>query len=113
MILGATVPGQFPLGGGGYGAAAAISYVNVAASLTITSTIQSVLRVIGRVDCEAQISITSALQAAITIVPAVAGQVNIAASIAIISAITSSLQSAQTFPNPGVSFRLSDKAGGA
>lgn len=113
MILGASVPGQFALGGAGYAAVAGINYVNCAANVAITSAIQSALRIIGRVDCEAQLTITSALQATIAITSAVAGEVRISASVAIISAITASLQAAQTFPNPGVSFAMTDKAGGA
>ena len=113
MILGATVPGQFTLGGGGYGAAATTGFVDCAANIAITSGLLSALSIAGQVNCAAQIGITSAIQAALTIIPATAGEVSISATITIISAFTSALQSAQTFPNPGVSFRLFDKAGGA
>jgi hypothetical protein len=92
MLLGASALGQVALGGGVE--SLAVNYVDCTASITITSSIAASVMVIGRV-------------------AAVAGEVHISASIAMVSAITASLIAAAGFPNAGVSFTMTDKAGGA
>jgi hypothetical protein len=111
VTLGASALGQVALGGSGV--EAVVNYVDCAASITITSSIAASVMVIGRVDVSAQIAIASSVQCAVTVIPAVAGEVNIQASIAMVSALTASLIAAAGFPNAGVSFTMTDKAGGA
>ena len=84
MLLGASAFGQFTLGGTGY--EVGINYVNCAAAIAIISIIQSAI--------------------------GIAGNVNIAAQIAILSSITASLRTSEQFPEAGVSFTISDHAGG-
>jgi hypothetical protein len=88
MLLGASALGRVALGGG-YDAVA-IHYV----------------------DCASSITITSSIQCALSVIPAAAHYVNISASIAMFSALTASLMAAAGFPNAGVSFTMTDKAGG-
>jgi hypothetical protein len=111
MTLGASALGQLALGGGAE--AVAVNYVDCEAQISITSQIQSSISIAGRVDIAAAIAIGSSIQSSITIIPAVAGAVNISASIAMQSSLTAALTATIDFPNAGVSFTLSDKAGGA
>jgi hypothetical protein len=111
MILGATTPGQSALGGAG--GAAAVRYIDCAASIAIVSGVQAALSIAGRIDLAASIAIQSAVNASIAITAPIAGEVRIAGTIAIASAITAAIEATQTFPAAGVSFTLSDKAGGA
>ena len=115
MILGSSALGQFALGGTGYEAVGGINYVNLAADITSTSNITCAIAITGAgdVDIAAQIAIASSISAALSITGGAASYVNIAATIAMVSAVTSSLTAAAAMPNPGVSFTLSDKAGGA
>jgi hypothetical protein len=67
----------------------------------------------GQIHVAADIAITSSVQASLTINEPVYGDVQISASIAMISALTAALTAAVAMPNPGVSFTMTDKAGGA
>ena len=91
MILGASALGQFALAGTGYEAAITANYVDLSASVALTSSITSALQIIGTVP----------------------GEVHLSAVISMSLAMAASLTAAITFPNPGVSFTMSDKAGGA
>jgi len=113
MTLGASALGQFALGGGGF--EAAVNYVDCAADIAITSSVACAVAITsaGFVDIAAQIASTSSIAAALSITGAAGGLVSISASIAMVSALAASLGASPTFPDPGVSFTLSDKAGGA
>ena len=115
MILGASALGQFGLAGTGYEAAGAINYVDCAAEITGTSSITCAIAVTseGFADIAAQIAITSAIQASIAITGGAVSYVNISATIAMASALTASLTAGAAMPDPGVSFTMTDKAGGA
>jgi hypothetical protein len=111
VTLGASALGQVALGGSGVEAVS--TYVDLAAPITITSAIGCALSIAGQIHLTAQIAIASSVQAALTTVPPVAGEVNISATITMISALTAALTAEAAMPDPGVSFTLSDKAGGA
>jgi len=113
MTLGASALGQFALGGDGF--EAAVNYVNCAAPITITSSVACAVAITsaGEIEISAQIAVASSVTCAISIAGAEYGDVSISASIAMVSEITSSLAALQPVPNPGVSFTLSDRAGGA
>lgn len=113
MLLGASALGQFALGGTGYEAVGGINYVNIAAPITITSNIAAAIQIVGRVELSASVAITSSISAALSITGAAGGTVSISASIAMVSALTAAFTAAAAMPDPGVSFTLSDKAGGA
>ena len=115
MTLGSSALGQFALGGAGYEAVSGINYVNLAASITSTSSIACTIAISGAgdVDIAASIGITSSIAAALSITGAAGGTVSISASIAMVSALTASLGAAAAMPDPGVSFTMTDKAGGA
>jgi len=69
--------------------------------------------VINYVDCAAQIICTSSITAALAITSTVPGEVHLMASIAMQFAITAAINAVAAYPaNAGVSFTLSDKAGG-
>jgi hypothetical protein len=114
MLCGSSTLGSVPLAGSGYAAIGGLSYVDLAGSITATSGLSTTLSVtgVGNVHLAGLITISSAVTSSITITAPVTGTVNIAATITMLSDITSSLVATQTFPNPGVSFQLSDKAGG-
>ena len=86
MILGASTLGQFTLGGTGYAPAIEIPYVDIAADITITSLVSGSIGISGYVD--------------------------LGASIIILSSITANIHSASGSPDAGVSFTISDQAGG-
>lgn len=113
MTLGASALGQFALGGDGF--EAAVNYVDCAAQITITSSIACAIAITsaGEIEISAQIAALSSVTCAISITGAEYGDVSISASIAMISALTSAITALQPVPNPGVSFTLSDRAGGA
>jgi hypothetical protein len=113
MLLGSSALGQFTLGGAGYEAVSGVNYVNCAASLTSTSAIQCTVSLAGQVSIAASVTFTSSIQSNISITGGAVSYINISAVIAMLSEVTSSLTAAATFPDPGVSFTLSDKAGGA
>ena len=115
MLLGASALGQFTLGGTGYEAVSGVNYVNLAAGITVTSSIAGAIAITGEgfVDIAATIAIASSISAALSISGAAGGTVSISATIAMVSALTASLGASPTFPNPGVSFSMTDKAGGA
>jgi hypothetical protein len=110
VILGASALGQLALGGA---SAAVTTYVDVSASIAITSSVNAALMIAGQIHVAADIVITSSVQASLTINEPVYGHVQISASIAMVSALTASLIAAAGFPNAGVSFTMTDKAGGA
>jgi hypothetical protein len=110
MILGASALGQVALGGA---SAVLVTYVNVPASIAITSSVNAALMIAGQIHVAADIAITSSVQAALTTTPPVMGEVNILATITMVSVLTASLTAMAAFPNAGVSFSMTDKAGGA
>jgi hypothetical protein len=109
VILGASALGQLALGGA---SAAVTTYVNVPASIAIISSVNAALMIAGQIHVAADIAITSSVQASLTINEPVYGDVQISASIAMVSAFAASLTAMAASPNAGVSFTLSDKAGG-
>ena len=115
MLLGGSALGQFALGGTGYEAVGGVNYVNLAAGITITSSVTCAIAITGAgdVDIAASIGIASSIVAALSISGSAGGTVSIAASITMVSALTSSLTAAAAMPDPGVSFTMTDKAGGA
>ena len=112
MTLGASALGQSALGGGGF--EAGTNFVDVAASIAITTGITCAIAVtqMGFVDIAAAVSSTSTIQASLTISGAVYGDVQLAAAIAMQSSFTAEMSAAPAMPDAGVRFTLSDRAGG-
>jgi hypothetical protein len=110
VTLGAQALGQLALGGA---SGALATYVDLTAPIAITSNVQCAISVAGQLQIAAAITVTSSVQCSLTINEPVYGAVNISASIAMVSEITSAITAMQPVPNPGVSFTLSDRAGGA
>ena len=110
MTLGASALGQLALGGA---SAALITYVDVGAAVAITSSVNAALMIAGQIHVAADIAITSSVQCSLTINEPVYGDVHLSAAITMISELTAALTAMQPVPNPGVSFTLSDRAGGA
>jgi len=113
MTLGASALGQFALGGDGF--EAAVNYVDCAADIAIASSIACAIAITsaGEIEISAQIAIASSVTCAISIAGAEYGDVQIAAAITMLTSLTSAITAMQPVPNPGVSFTLSDRAGGA